>query len=139
VSEENKRLFVQAMEEVFNRGNLDVADELVAPDFFNHEAPDSRGPEGFKATPRWLRAAFPDLHAELHQLVAEGDLVVGRLILTGTHQGEFMGVPPTGRSFSVQHIHMYRVADGKVAEHWACRDDLGQFAQLGLTPPPAGA
>jgi predicted ester cyclase len=72
--------------------------------------------------------AFPDLHAELHQLVAEGDLVVGRLILSGTHQGEFMGVPPTGRSFPVQHMHMYRVADGKAAEHWACRDDLGQFA-----------
>jgi predicted ester cyclase len=65
--------------------------------------------------------------------------VVGRLILSGTHQGEFMGVPPTGRSFSVQHMNMYRVADGKVAEHWACRDDLGQFAQLGLTPPSAGA
>ena len=139
MSEESKRLFVHVMEEVFNQDNLELADELVAPDFFNHEAPDARGPEGFKATPRWLRAAFPDLHAELHQLVAEGDLVVGRLTLSGTHRGEFMGVPPTGRSFSVQHMHMYRVADGKVAEHWACRDDLGQLAQLGLTPPSAGA
>jgi predicted ester cyclase len=61
------------------------------------------------------------------------------VLLRDRDTGEFMGVPPTGRSFSVQHMHMYRVADGKVAEHWACRDDLGQFAQLGLTPPPAGA
>ena len=59
MSEENKRLFVQVLEEVFNQGNLELADELVAADFFNHEAPDACGPEGFKATPRWLRAAFP--------------------------------------------------------------------------------
>jgi steroid delta-isomerase-like uncharacterized protein len=104
-------------------------------DFLNHEAPENRGPEGFKATARWLRTAFPDLHAVVHETVAEGDLVVGRITLSGTHQGDYMGVPATGRSFSVQHMHMYRVADGKLAEHWACRDDLGQLAQLGLTLP----
>jgi predicted ester cyclase len=76
----------------------------------------------------------PDLHAVLHELVAERDLVVGRITLTGTHQGDFMGMAPTGQSFSVQHMHLYRVADGKVAEHWACRDDLGQLVQLGLAP-----
>jgi steroid delta-isomerase-like uncharacterized protein len=136
---ENKELFQYLMNEVFNRGNFDAADELVAPDFVNHEAPDSPGPEGFKQTAMWLRSAFPDLRAELHELVSEGDLVVGRLKVSGTHTGEFMVAPPTGRSFSVQHIHMYRLADGKLAEHWACRDDMGQLAQLGLLPVPARA
>ena len=132
--DEIKRMFVTLMEEVFNRGNFDVADDLVAADFHNHEAPDSPGPEGFKAAAKWLRSAFPDYRAELHEFVAADDLVVGRLMVSGTHQGDFMGVPATGRFFRVQHIHMYRVKDGKLAEHWACRDDLGQLAQLGLLP-----
>jgi predicted ester cyclase len=70
----------------------------------------------------------------LHEIVAERDLVVGRITVSGTHQGDYMGMPATGRSFSVEHIHMARVADRKVAEHWACRDDLGQLVQLGLAP-----
>jgi steroid delta-isomerase-like uncharacterized protein len=137
MSGDDKALFVTLMEEVFNRGNFDVADDLVAEDFYNHEAPDSPGPEGFKASAVWLRSAFPDYHAELHEFIADGDLVAARLIVTGTHLGDFMGLPPTGRSFSVQHIHMYRVENGKVAEHWACRDDLGQLSQLGLLSGPA--
>jgi steroid delta-isomerase-like uncharacterized protein len=132
VSEANKRLFASLMEEVFNRGNLGIADDYVAPDFRNHEAADNPGPQGFKATARWLRTAFPDYRAVLHEIIAEGDFVVGRLTVSGTHQGDFMGMPASGRAFSVQHIHVYRVADGKVVEHWACRDDLGQLAQLGL-------
>jgi len=136
MSEEHKQLLQRLMEEVFNGGNYDVADQLVAPDFLNHEASEGpRRPEGFKATARWLRGAFPDLHTVLHEIVAEGDLVVGRITVSGTHRGEFMGAQPTGRRFSVQHLHMYRVADGKVAEHWACRDDVAQLAQLGLMPP----
>ncbi len=139
MSDEMKRRFAVLVEEVFNRGNLDVADDLIAVDFHNHEAPDSPGPEGFKATAVWLRTVFPDYHAELHEVVADGDLVVGRLTATGTHQGEFMGFAPTGRSFCVQHLHMYRVKDGKLIEHWACRDDLGQLVQLGLIPPPTSS
>jgi steroid delta-isomerase-like uncharacterized protein len=130
--------FVALMEEVFNRGNHAAAAPLVADDFFNHESPDSRGPEGFTATARWLRSAFPDYHAQLHEFLIDGDLLAARLTVTGTHAGEFMGVAPTGRSFSVQHMHMYRVRDGKLVEHWACRDDLGQLRQLGLLPGPSG-
>jgi hypothetical protein len=75
-------------------------------------------------------------HAELHELVVEANLVAARLVVSGTHLGDFMGMPPTGRSFTVQHMHMYRVEVGTVAEHWACRDDLGQLAQLGLLSVP---
>lgn len=133
--DEVKAMCTTLIEEVFNRGNVRVADEWVAPNFYNHEAPDSPGPEGFKATATWLRSVFPDYRAELEELVVEDDLVVARLRVSGTQQGEFMGRPPTGRRFSVQHMHMYRMAGGRLVEHWACRDDLGQLAQLGLLPP----
>jgi predicted ester cyclase len=137
VSTDHKQLFANLIDEVFNRGNYDVADDLVAADFFNHEAPDSPGPEGFKATARWLHQVFPDYRAELHETVSDGHLVVARLMVSGTHRGDFMGIAGTGRSFSVQHIHMYRLENDKLAEHWACRDDLGQLAQLGISPPVA--
>jgi predicted ester cyclase len=140
MSEHTKWICTHLMEEVFNRGNGAVADAFVAPDFHNHEMPTDapRGPEAFTAPARWLRSAFPDLHAVLHEVVVEGDLVVGRITLSGTHQGDYLGVLGTGRSFAVQHIHMYRVRDGKLIEHWACRDDLGQLTQLGwVLQPPA--
>lgn len=133
-----RQLAATVTEEVFNRGNYDLADDFVAADFYNHEAPDSPGPEGFKAAARWLHSVFPDYRAEVHEVLVDGPYVVARLTVSGTHRGEFMGVPGTGRAFSsVQHIHMYRVENGKLVEHWACRDDLGQLAQLGLLPPPA--
>ena len=137
MSEHTKWMFTHLMEEVFNRGNFDAADAFVSPDFHNHEMSTDalRVPEAFKSPARRLRLAFPDLHAVLHEVVVEGDLAVGRIMLSGTHQGEFMGVSGTGRSFSIQHIHMYRMTDGKIAEHWACRDDLGLLTQLGLMRP----
>ena len=104
MSDDRKARFTMLMDEVFNRGNYDAADQFVAEDFFNHEAPDSPGPEGFKATARWLRAAFPDYHAEMQEFVADGDLMVARLVVSGTHAGDYMGIAPTGRSFSVQHM-----------------------------------
>jgi predicted ester cyclase len=139
VPDEIKQRYADLMEEVFNRGNYDLVDEYVASNFYNHEAPDSPGPEGFKATARWLRSVFPDYRAELHEIVIDGPYVVGRLTVSGTHRGEFMGLAGTGRTFSVQHMHMYRVEGGKLAEHWACRDDLGQLNQLGLLPSSASA
>ena len=87
------------MEEVFNRGELRRCERLVADDFYNHEAPNSLGPEGFKSSAKWLRGAFPDYHAELHEVVVEGALFVARLVVSGTHRGSFMGLPPTGGLF----------------------------------------
>ncbi len=130
-------MFTTLMDDVFNRGDLRTVDGLIAADFHNHEAPDRPGPAGFAATAVWLRSAFPDYHAELEELVVEGDLMVARLTVTGTHLGDFMGFDPTGRRFRVQHIHMYRVRDGQLVEHWACRDDLGQLGQLGLLSIPS--
>ena len=81
-----------------------------------------------------LRTAFPDLRFEIHELVAEGDIVAGRLTMSGTHDGPLMGTPPTGRSVRQDHMHFVRYKDGKAVEHWGVRDDLGMMEQMGLMP-----
>src|SRR5437660_5416469 len=107
-SEENKAQYRRTFEEVFNQGNLALIDELVAPDFLNHEVPpgmNNRGPESTQQVVRMLRTAFPDLHFTIEELVAEGDTVAGRVTMSGTHLGPFQGIPPTGRSFQQEHMH----------------------------------
>ena len=81
---------------------------------------------------RWLRGAFADLSYEVCDAFGDGDRVAVRLITRGTHTGEFLGTPPTGKAFEIEAIHIFRIADGKVAEHWAKRDDVGLTRQLGL-------
>ncbi len=134
--EENKTQFYRTYEELFNQGNLAVADELVAPDFINADAPPGkdRGPESMCGVVTMLRAAFPDLHFTVQELVAEGDTVMGRVTMSGTHQGPFEGIPPTGRSFQQEQMHQVRFRDGKAIEHRAVRDDLGMMRQLGVIP-----
>ncbi len=139
--EANKASFRRAYEELFNQGNLSLVEELVAPDFLNHEAPpgSNRGPESMRQLIRMLRTAFPDLHFTIEELVAEGDTVAGRVIMSGTHQGTFQGMPPTGRSFRQAQMHFVRFRDGKGVEHRAVRDDLGLMQQLGVIPTPGQA
>ena len=136
--EENKALFRRTYEELLNGGDLSVAEQLVAPDFVNHEAPRGRdrGPESMRGLAVMLRTAFPDLHFEIEELLAEGDVVAGRLSMSGTHEGPLMGTPPTGRSVRQEHMHFVRFEDGKAMEHWGVRDDLGMMQQLGLMPDP---
>jgi predicted ester cyclase len=137
-TEENKAQFRRMIEELFNRGNLDVTDDLVAPDYTNHEAPpnQNRGPESMRATVNMLRSAFPDLHFTIEDLVAEGDTVMSRVTMAGTHQGTFMGFAPTARSFRQEQVHLVRFRGGKGIEHRAVRDDLGMMRQLGVIPAP---
>jgi predicted ester cyclase len=126
-------------------------DAVLHPDFLNHEAraePPAcreRGPAGGYATALWLRAAYRDLHWEIHHVVAEGDLVVIHCTMSGRHVGDFVTYdgdgevdqvfPPTGERFATTQTHWLRIADGKVSEHWANRDDLGTALQLGWVPP----
>jgi steroid delta-isomerase-like uncharacterized protein len=140
-AEENKAQFRRTYEELLNRGILDVADELVAPDFLNHEAPPgrNRGPESMRGLATMLRTAFPDLHFTIEELVGEGDTVAGRVTLSGTHEGPLMGMPPTGRSVRQNSMHFVRFRDGKAIEHWGVRDDLGMMQQLGVIPRQDGA
>ncbi len=88
--------------------------------------------ESLKGTVRWLVGAFPDLRFEIDDLVAEGDKVLAYVTMRGTHEGEFQGIAPTGRSFETTAMHLFRVRDGKAVEHWAVRDDLRLLLQLGV-------
>jgi steroid delta-isomerase-like uncharacterized protein len=140
--EENKAQYRRTLEEVFNQGNFALVDDLVAPDFLNHEVPpgmNNRGPDSTRQVASMLRTAFPDLHFTIVELVAEGDTVAGRVTMRGTHLGPFQGIPATGRSFEQAHMHFVRFRDGKAIEHRAVRDDLGMMRQLGVSAAPADA
>ncbi len=134
MSEDNKRIARRVLEDLFEKGELDAADELIHPEFVNHEAPPGspQGPEGLKETIGWLRGLWGPMRAEIEDEICEGDRVVARLTMHGRHLGEFLGHAPTGKEFAVEHIHIWRLANGKVIEHWSVRDDLGQALQLGL-------
>ena len=86
-----------------------------------------------------LRTAFPDLRFTIEELVAEGDMVAGRLTMSGTHEGPLMGMPPTGRPVRQDHMHCVRFEGGKAVEHWGVRDDLGMMRQLGVVAGPGQA
>jgi steroid delta-isomerase-like uncharacterized protein len=135
--EANKATVRRIFEEVFNQRNLALADELSAPDAVNDAVPSGitpNGPESLKQTVQMLTSAFPDLHTTVDDMIAEGDKVVARTTLNGTHQGPLWGIAPTGKRVSQQQIHIMCLQDGKVAEHRAMRDDLGLMQQLGAIP-----
>jgi predicted ester cyclase len=131
---DNKRIARGMLDELFDQGNLDAADELIHPDFVNQEAPPSnpQGPEGLKETITWLRRLWGPMRFEIHDEICEGDKIAARVTMHGHHLGEFLGKPPTGKEFATTQIHIWRIEDGKVIEHWSVRDDLGQALQLGL-------
>ncbi len=135
-------LCARAQTELFGAGRLDLAGELIAPGCVDHglqtgppvAGPDpGTGPEAIRPVVRWLRGAFPDLAYDVEDAFGDSDRVALRCTTRGTHTGEFLGHAPTGRSFSVQQIHIFRIEDGQIAEHWACRDDAAMLRQLGLT------
>ena len=134
-TEANKALTLRYWEEVANKGNLDLIEEICAPDYVCHEVDqDIRGPEGVRQFIFMLRAAFPDLHVTVEDVIAEGDKIVQRWTGRGTHQGELMGIPPTGNRVSVAGITISRFKDGKVSEEWEVYDMMGMMQQLGAIP-----
>lgn len=116
----------------------DTAFDLVALDFVQHAA-GPQGREGLRETGRVLEHDLGHPRAEIHHVVAHGDLVVVHLSLHGTHSASTMpllaGTPVSGKEVTWRFIHIFRVSDGMIAEHWACRDDLGLLAQVGAWPP----
>ena len=138
-AEQNKALIRRLMEEVFHRGNTSLVDELVAPDFVEHEElppgiPPGR--EAVKQLPTIFRSAFPDFKVTTNDVIAEGDKVAVRSTWSGTHKGEFMGIPPTGKGISFEVIDITRITGGKIVEHWGQMDNLGMMQQLGVIPAP---
>jgi len=136
MSQENKQIARRVLVDLFEKGNLEAAGELINPDFVNHEAPpdNPQGPEGLKETINWLHGLWGPMRADVGDMICEDDKVVARVTMHGRHIGEFLGKPPTGKAFSTQQIHIWRLEDDKVIEHWSVRDDLGQALQLGLLP-----
>jgi len=138
-AEERKDVVRRFVEEVMNGGDLEAADELVAPDHVNHDptAPAvPPGPEGVKELIGMYRAAFPDIRFETGEMICEGDTVAHRWTFTGTHQGEMMGVEPTGRRVEVAGSEMNRVENGRISASWTVSDALGLMQQLSLTSSP---
>ena len=141
-TEENKALVRQYVEEVWNKGNVAAVDELFAPNYVDHfDAPaNTRMPaqwqfsEVFKQFISQWRTTFPDFRYTIDLQVAEGDLVVTRWSVQGTHQGMFQGHNPTGKQMTVTGIVIDRIVDGKAVEGWMEMDTLHQMRQLGLTP-----
>lgn len=140
MSEQNKRLAQRAIEEVWNQGNYENLDELAASDVVIHSsgAPeDIHGHEGITQFFGSLRSAFPDLHFTIEDQIAEGDRVVTRWVASGTHQGVFQGIPPTGARCVISGIDIDRISGGKVVECWTNADFLSLMQQLGVVPQPA--
>jgi steroid delta-isomerase-like uncharacterized protein len=139
MSEQNKALVRRSIEDVWNKGNYAVVDELLTSDFVVHTpnpADEVHGPDGVKQYFAGLREAFPDLHFTIEDQVADGDRVVTRWTARGTHSGPFNGLPPTGRQAVVTGIDIDRVANGKIVECWTSQDTLGLLQQLGVIPVP---
>jgi predicted ester cyclase len=141
----NKELVRRYFDECFNGRDIRHAADLCARDYVEHavapfgdkEPGQVDGPEHLKGTVRWLTEQYPDLRMDVEAVVAEGDLVVARLHSYGTNHGRLNGlVRPTGKCFSARQTHWFRVADGKLAEHWATREDLPAMLQLGVVKPP---
>jgi predicted ester cyclase len=138
--DENKDLARRIYEEVINKRDLDLLDELVTTGYIEHDPlPGQReGIDGIRDRFRMLIDGL-DAHFTIEDLIAEGDRVVVRWTNSGTNVGEFFGAPATNRPFTTAGIDIYRVEDGKLAEHWHVVDVYGQMVQLGQLPAPGGA
>jgi steroid delta-isomerase-like uncharacterized protein len=135
---ENKAIVRRAIDEFWNVHDLGAVDSLYAADFVNHDplAPEVTGLEAFKAWAGGVFAAFPDLHVVIDDMVAQGDKVGKVYTLTGTHKGELMGIPPTGKPVTMTGISIYRIAGGKIAEMTWSYNMLGTMMQIGAIPAP---
>ena len=133
---EDAKSLVRRLYEEVAAGNLGVIDELIADDFVDHEDFPGLEPskEGVKRFFAMLRSAFPDLRMEVHEILADGDLVSARVIARGTQQGDFMGMPSSGNHVRVQVFDIVRIRDGQVAEHWGLMDAMTMMQQLGGMP-----
>ena len=137
MSAENKALARRRLDEAFNAGNIDVVDEIVDPGFVNYDVamPEPlRGIEGAKASISGYRAAFPDLHITVEEQIAEGEYVTTRWSAKGTHEGDLMGIAPTGKQATVTGITIDKIVDGRIVESRTNWDNLGLFQQLGVVP-----
>jgi len=137
MSEGNKFVIRRSFEELWNKGNLSLADELFTPNYEHHDAssPDfGRGPESEKKRAALYRTAFPDLQLTIEDIIAEGQTVVARWSCRGTHKGDLSGIAPTGKQVTISGVSIARFTNGKMVEGWVNWDALGLMQQLGVVP-----
>lgn len=135
--EENKRIARRFPEEVATNRNLDAIDEICAEDVLDHgPLGDVRGRENLKEQLSMLQSAFGGFSATVEDVIAEDDTVFMRVTIRGTHEGEFLGIEPTGRTFEQQNMVITRLADGKIVERWIQPDMFGLMQQLGVVEAP---
>lgn len=142
MTEANKAIARRVVEDIFNAGRLEVADEIVTPDFVGHDPASPEpitGPEGLRRQAEGYRTAFPDVRLTIEDEIAEGDRVVTRWSARGTHEGELFGIPATGKQATVTGITIDRIDDGRIVETWTNWDTLGLLQQLGAIPAMAEA
>jgi steroid delta-isomerase-like uncharacterized protein len=141
-TKENKAIVRRMTEEVLCGGNFALMDELVAPDFVNHnllatgEASHSVGVESYRREAMEFRSVFPDITVTIIHLLADGDKVIAHGQYRGTHKGELMGIPATGKKVEWSGISIIRIANGKIAERWNIADRYVLLQQLGVIPAP---
>jgi steroid delta-isomerase-like uncharacterized protein len=140
-AEDNKQLMRRFTDEFWNSGNIAFADEVIAADLIHDQLPAEwpTGREGFKRLVQTWRTAFPDLHEHLEFVLAEGDRALGYFRLTGTHQGPFYGIDPTGKSVDIHGVDVARILDGQIVEYFYHEDTFGLFRQLGSFPADMSA
>jgi steroid delta-isomerase-like uncharacterized protein len=137
MSEQNKTNVRRLFDELWNKGNLPVADELIAPTYTHHDAstPDGgRGPESEKKRVTLYRTAFTDLRLTVEDMIAEGETVVARWSCRGAHKGDLNGIAPTGKQIAISGVSVVRFTNGKMVEGWINWDALGLMQQLGVVP-----
>ncbi len=138
MSEQNKAVVRRLFEELWNKGNLSLADQLFTPNYTHHDSssPDfGHGPESETKRATLYRTAFPDLRLTIEDLIAEGDTVMARWSCHGTHKGDLNGIAPTGKKFTISGVTIARLLNGKLAEGYVNWDALGMMQQIGVVPP----
>jgi steroid delta-isomerase-like uncharacterized protein len=137
MSVSNKNVVRRLFEEVWNKGNLQMTDELFTPNYTHHDAstPDvGRGPESEKKRATLYRTAFPDIRFTIDDMIAEGETVMARWSCRATHKGDLSGIAPTGKQININGVSIARFTNGKMAEGWVNWDALGLMQQLGVVP-----
>lgn len=136
MAKSNQNYLNDFYEEVFNRGDVDAADRFFESSLVDH-APwpgHPATPAGFKSGLEEMRTGFPDLSIAAERIISQDDFVVGHIKISGTHLGEFIGTPGSGKTFSIEAVDIVRMNNGRIAEHWGVLDAAGMAEQLGLAP-----